>query len=142
MDDFELCFPDHSIAEATLAALQETLLEYELRLNPRKTIVERTPMGFEPEWIHELRDFEFSTNPRGQATDLVRYFDYVTAYFHAAPREHVVKYALARIRALPVLVPNWDLYQSLLVQAVTAEPGAISAYIDALMNCQSPRACD
>ena len=40
MDDFEFYFADPSAAEAGLAVLQETLLEFELRLNPRKTTIE------------------------------------------------------------------------------------------------------
>lgn len=135
MDDFELYFPDPSAAENGLAVLQELLLEFELRLNPRKTTVEQAPIGIEPEWVHVFRHFRFSQKPGPQAKDLIRYFDYITKYVRENPREHIVKYALACIRDLPVHTNNWDLYQSLLAAAVTVERGAVGTYIDILIHC-------
>jgi len=133
MDDFELYYADPTAAEHGLALLQETLLEYELRLNPRKTTVEQAPLGIEPEWVHVFRNFSFSSKQRTQAKDLIRYFDALTKYLRENPKDHIVKYALARIRELPVHNANWNLYQALLANAVTVEPGAVDNYIDILI---------
>lgn len=135
MDDFEFYFTDPSAAERGLAALHETLLEFELRLNPRKTSIEQAPIGIEPEWVHVFRNFGFSMSPGPQSRELIRYFDALTHYIRSNPREHVVKYALARLQTLAVHARNWDLYQSLLAGAVTVEPGAIQTYINILVRC-------
>lgn len=134
MDDIELFFPDPSAAETGLARLQEALLEFELRLNPRKTTVEQAPIGIEPEWVHVFRHFSFSSKASPQAKEMIRYFDNLTKYFLENPREHVVKYALARIQSLPIHASNWDLLQSLLAGTVTVEPGAIQTYLAILVH--------
>jgi hypothetical protein len=134
MDDFELYFDDPSAAEQGLAVLQEILLEFELRLNPRKTTVEQAPIGIEPEWVHAFRRFTLSSKARPQAKDLIRYFDLLTKYVREYPTEHVVRYALARIRDLQIPIGNWPLYQSLLAGAVTVEPGATQTYIEILVR--------
>jgi hypothetical protein len=135
MDDFEFYFADPSAAESGLALLQETLLEFELRLNPRKTTIEQAPIGIEPEWVHIFRNFTFSLKPQPQSKDLIWYFDHLTKSVRDNPREHVVKYALARLQNLPIHANNWDLYQSLLAGAVTVEPGAVQTYIRILIRC-------
>jgi Reverse transcriptase (RNA-dependent DNA polymerase) len=135
MDDFELYFAHPSAAENGLAVLQEMLLDFELRLNPHKTTVEQAPIGIEHEWVHVFRNFIFSPRPRPQSRDLIRYFDCLTKYVREYPKEHIVKYALARLQKLPVAPENWVLYQSLLATAVTVEPGAIQTYILLLIRC-------
>ncbi len=95
VDDFELCFRDHASAEHALAVLQEQLLEFELRLNPRKTGLHVPPINFEPEWIAELRRFGIR-NTSGQRGDLVAYFDLITKYLLSHPSEHVSKYGIKR----------------------------------------------
>lgn len=137
MDDFELYFNDPSGAERGLATVQETLLEYELRLNPRKTNVEQLPIGIEPEWVHGFRNFSFAGKQKSQAKDLIRYFDVLTEYFRENPKEHIVRYALARIQRFPIHATNWALYQSLLAAAVTVEPGAVQIYCEILGYCVS-----
>lgn len=137
IDDFEFCFGDHSSAERALATLQEILLEYELRLNPRKTKVDQSPIRFEQEWIYTLRDFRFSSSPKGQLRDLLGYFDSVTHLHKALPQDHIVKYALARLRGFQVDPSNWEVFQSLLASAVMTEAGAIQPYLDVLISCQN-----
>jgi hypothetical protein len=137
IDDFEFCFADHSSAETALANLQEILLQYELRLNPRKTKVDQSPIRFEPEWVYVLRDFQLSSAPKAQGKDLLKYFDAISEFHRALPQDHVVKYALARLRAFSVDAANWEVYQALLASAVAIEPGAIQPYLDVLFNCQS-----
>lgn len=137
MDDFEFCFADHSSAEGALATLQEILLEYELRLNPRKTKVDQSPIRFEPEWIYALRSSRFSSSAKGQVRDLLEYFDSVTHFHKILPQDHIVKYALARLRGFQVDPSNWSVYQSLLASAVTIESGAIQPYLDVLISCQN-----
>ncbi len=140
-DDFEFSFPQSSEAEKTLAVLQEVLLAYELRLNPRKTSVRLPPMEFEATWVREVRAFHFRKSASGQAGDLIGYFDLITEYMTKRPDEHVAKYAVSRLvedRFVP-RPSNLILYQSLLCQIATAEPGSIREVLMSLIHVSSQR---
>ncbi len=139
IDEYQLAFTERSQAEDAFALLQQVLLESELRLNPRKTSISDLPAEFEPEWILELRAFRFRNSIRGQANDLVRYFDYVTRYLEAHPNEHIAKYAIARLRTFAVLPQNQELFESLLCQAAAFEPAAIREVLQALYYAQANR---
>jgi hypothetical protein len=138
-DDFEFSFSQFSDAESMLAVLQEVLLGYELRLNPRKTSVRLPPIEFEAEWVREIRAFRFRKTASGQAGDLIGYFDLITEYMTGRPDEHVAKYAISRL-VDDKFVPrpsNLVLYQSLLCQIATAEPGSIREVLMSLIHVSS-----
>ena len=135
VDDFELCFKDHSAAEHGLAVLQELLLEFELRLNPRKTALHVPPISFEPEWISELRRFKIRTTS-GQRGDIVAYFDLITKYLLAYPNEHVSKYAVKRFLHFTPAPQNLGILQSLLCSIGIAEPGSIKEVVESLFFLQ------
>jgi len=136
MDEFELSFDDRGKAEEALAAMQAILLQYELRLNPLKTKISDLPVEFEPEWIAEIRAFSIRTSPIGQASDLLRYFDYITRYLSDFPNEHVVKYGIGRLRDFQLDLANQGLFQSLICQAIAVEPGAIREALEAIYNAE------
>ena len=141
-DDYEFPFQQQSDAEAMLASLQEVLLGYELRLNPRKTSVRMPPIEFESEWVRDTRAFRFRKSARGQAGDLIGYFDLITEYMRKLPDEHVAKYAVSRL-VESKFVPrptNFELYQSLLCQIATAEPGSIREVLMSLIYIGSNKA--
>src|SRR5205823_1925415 len=94
-DDYEFVFAQLSDAESALAKLQEVLLRYELRLNPRKTTLHSPPVEFESEWVRDIRLFTFRPNVRGEASDLIAFFDLITTFMVKLPNEHVVKYAIS-----------------------------------------------
>jgi hypothetical protein len=135
-DDYELPCSQLAEAEAMLADLQEVLLGYELRLNPRKTSVQLPPIEFESEWVREIRAFDFRTTASGEAIDLIGYFDLVTKHRMARPDEHIAKYAITRL-VDKKFVPhdhNLLLFQSLLCQIATAEPGSIREVMVSLIH--------
>jgi len=132
VDDFELCFRDHASAEHALAVLQEQLLEFELRLNPRKTGLHVPPINFEPEWIAELRRFGIR-NTSGQRGDLVAYFDLITKYLLSHPSEHVSKYGIKRFNRFIPDPRNLNLLQSLLCHIAVAEPGSVKEVVESLL---------
>jgi hypothetical protein len=132
IDEFELLVAGRGEADHLLANLQQVLAEFELRVNPRKTSISELPVEFEPDWIAEFRRFTFRTPAIGQANDLIRYFDRITHYLGKRPNEHVVKYALARIRTLKAHPANSALFQSLVCQAATFEPGAVREAVQIL----------
>jgi len=141
-DDYEFPFHQPAEAESMLASLQAVLLEYELRLNPRKTSVQMPPIEFESEWVRDTRAFRFRNTASGQAGDLIGYFDLITQYMRRLPDEHVAKYAISRLvdsKFVP-LPSNRELYQSLLCQIATAEPGSIREVLMSLIYIGSNRA--
>lgn len=136
IDEYELTFTERAQAEEAFAELQHVLLQYELRLNPRKTKISDLPAEFVPEWVSELRRFRFRNSAIGQANDLIRYFDLMTTYLASRSNEHVVKYGIARLRTFQPHASNRDLFQSLLCQCIAFEPGAIREAIEALYYSQ------
>jgi hypothetical protein len=132
VDDFELCFPDIAQADHALAVLQQELLEFELRLNPRKTAIHTPPIAFEPEWVGELRRFHIRNNS-GQAGDLVSYFDHMTKFLLEHPNEHVSKYGLQRMKTFTPRPENLRLCTSLLCQIGVAEPGSIREVVESIL---------
>jgi hypothetical protein len=138
-DDYEFAFSQLSEAESALATLQEVLLGYELRLNPRKTALHSPPIEFEVEWVREIRPFAFRRTVSGEAGDLIGYFDLITEHMLKSPNEHVAKYALSRLvdSNYAPFPQNVELYQSLLCQVATAEPGSIREVLQSLIFVSS-----
>jgi len=139
VDDFTLAFPDYASAEKALAILQEELLQFELRLNPRKTSVRMSPVCLEPEWVSELRKFEIRNNS-GQRGDLIAYFDLMTQFLLMHPNDHVSKYGLQRFKQFQPRPANVPLYQSLLCHIGVVEPGSIREVVLALFFLRSNNA--
>jgi hypothetical protein len=125
MDDYELGFKSLSEAESCLAVLQEVLSEYELTLNPKKTGIDERPTEMEPSWVSTLRRFELSQKYGGQANDIIAYFQTAFSLAREYPEDHVLKYAMARLRSIKVDPRNWPLFHQLLMQGVATEAGAI-----------------
>jgi len=100
------------------------------------------PIEFESEWVRDTRGFTFRNTTSGQAGDLIGYFDLITQYMRRLPDEHVAKYAISRL-VESKFVPNQsnrELYQSLLCQIATAEPGSIREVLMSLIYIGSNRA--
>jgi len=133
MDEFEMSFADFSSAETALAELQHVLADFELRLNPRKTRIDDSPFGFETEWVREIRSFQFSVSPTKYGNELCRYFDLVFSHAKAFPQEHVVRYAISRLRPTKIDPSNWALYQQLISHATIHELPVVDQYITNLL---------
>ncbi len=134
IDDYELSCSDMAPAEAALAALQGTLLEFELRVNPRKTEIKVAPLKFDPVWVSELRALRFRNSASGRAGDLIRYFDQLSEFLANHPTDHVAKYGLARLRGVDPSAQNAGLLTALICQTVTASPGSIREGVEILVN--------
>lgn len=133
-DDYEfLCrSPDES--EELISHLQDTLYEFELRLNPGKTKVYEVPVRLDEQWISTLKHMDISPNAREEAAELIRYFDSVGDYVREHPEKHVMKFALGRLRKRPTNRENWNLFQSLLGQAIISDSSAISQFVAVLTH--------
>ncbi|MEX2153689.1 MAG: RNA-directed DNA polymerase [Gemmatimonadaceae bacterium] len=123
MDDYELPLASRGEAESALDALQVALAEYGLALNPLKTRIVELPHGFDQSWKVPIRAMQFRWPPAEQATDLVAFFDVAFGVAQDHREKSAVGYALDRLDNQFIHPNNWELYQSLLLQAVTVEPG-------------------
>lgn len=117
VDDYEFAFSTFSEAESCLAELQESLSDFELNLNPRKTCIKELPQPSESPWVTELRRHTFSKNSSSQNYSVIEYFDRAFDLFRQYPDEYVLKYAIARLGHLCLWPAAWDLAFPYLCQA-------------------------
>lgn len=136
IDDYELTFSTRSNAEFALGYLQEVMSEFELALSAEKTSLIELPSTIEPEWTRDLRDYAMRPVGKGQATDIVGFFDRAYLLARLNPGKNVLAYAIGRLRSVVIAPTNWQLYQDLLFQAVLAEPGTIVPALRELQEYQ------
>ncbi len=132
IDDFEFCFYTFSEAEEFLAILQGLLNEYELQLNPAKTRIEDLPLPIDNTWTSEIRLMNFRSNPRSQHFDLIWFFDRTVELAKRFPKDGVIRYAISRTISTNIDPHNWNLFQELLLETTTSEPGSLKFTIDSL----------
>ena len=130
MDDYEFGCSTYADAEYILAVLQEVMNDYELQLNPNKTSIIELPEAIESNWASELRIFNIRGDVNSQKYDLIRYFNRSFELSKLFPRQPVLKYAVSRLIAETIKKENWELFQHLLYQSATSEPGTLSFVID------------
>jgi hypothetical protein len=105
--------------------LQALLSEYELALNAAKTTIYSLPLQLQEPWISELGHFALRTREKAQHTDLLRYFDRAFELARNYPSEGVLKYAVGKAANLDVHQGNRILFQDLLLQCASVEPGCL-----------------
>lgn len=138
MDDFEIGFNSYASAESALAAIQQILNEFELQLNPSKTKIVDLPAPIESPAISELRIFDFTEHDwRTQRYELIRYFNRAFELAATSPQDPILKYAISRMDGERVEALNWSLYQNLILQCGSAEPGTLQFVIDQLAYYRS-----
>lgn len=137
VDDYGCGFRSLSDAEAVLNQLQQLVAESQLELNPRKTFISTLPIEVEAKWVPHLRLFPFHRSSAGaQSTELLSYFGRVFELFKENPSEAIIRYSVRRMRSVRVHEKNWGLYENLLLQCATVEPGTTSAVIGELYRYQ------
>jgi Reverse transcriptase (RNA-dependent DNA polymerase) len=125
IDDYELTFNTLAEAERVQGVLQALLSEYELALNAAKTTIYSLPLQLQEPWISELGHFALRTREKAQHTDLLRYFDRAFELARNYPSEGVLKYAVGKAANLDVHQGNRILFQDLLLQCASVEPGCL-----------------
>jgi hypothetical protein len=125
IDDYELSFDTLADAERVRGVLQELLSDYELALNAAKTTIHELPLQLQEPWVSELGHFDLRAEKRGQHTDLLRYFDRAFELARSHRVAGVLRYAVGKAANLVVLLENRPLFQDLLLQCATVEPGCL-----------------
>ena len=136
-DDYELQFATLADAEAALSALQETLDDFHLVLNPAKTRIRELPEPIERPWVGPLRRWPISPSRGRESYDLIAFFDRVFEQAGRFPDESVVAYAVGRLNRRRIHPANWLLFQQLLMHATTVEPGVLPRVIPLLDRARS-----
>lgn len=131
-DDYEFSFKRYGDAEEVLATIQGLLSDYGLQLNPAKTRICEPPQPMEMPWVLEVRDFDFRQHQSGAKQRIIRFFDQVFARKSQQKDSYVLAYAISRVEQEHWLPEQWDLIQSLLLQATNSEPSAIQQLVTAM----------
>jgi Reverse transcriptase (RNA-dependent DNA polymerase) len=132
IDDYELAFPSRAAAEEAQALIEDALAEYELAINPAKTVVLELPQPFQETWTHELATFSIRSDKSSQTlTDLIALFSRAAGM--ARRLSGPLKYALLRSRAANITDRDiWRPFQNLIWSAVSAEPTTMATALDVL----------
>lgn len=125
IDDYEFGLKTHDEANELLSVIRAALKEYELAVNEQKTGIIALPVPIEETWVAELRSFNIRNEPKKQKIDLIRYFDKSFDLVGQHPQEHILNYAIQRLRGEKIDSQNWGLVQSYLLQCVMVETGTL-----------------
>lgn len=125
VDDYYLYFKTYHEAEFALSRFHSILKEYELEVNPNKTEIVQLPEMLESLWVSDLRLYQFRNSVQAQRSDLISYFSKAYDYSKKFPDESVLKYAVKAIQQLTVYPDNWNLYESLILRSIIAEPSIL-----------------
>jgi len=133
IDDIGCGFGTIAEAEETLGLLQNLVGDLQLQLNPRKTRIVELPSDLEAPWVPHLRLFTFRELSKGtQQTDLLSYFGRAFELAAISREEAILRYSVQRMRSVNIVEKNWALYESLLLQCLSVEPGTAPAVIGEL----------
>lgn len=133
IDDIACGFRTIAEAEETLGQLQHLAGELQLQLNPKKTRITELPSELEASWVPHLRLFAFRSLSAGaQQTDLLSYFGRAFELAASNREEAILRYSVQRLRSVNIVEKNWALYESLLLQCLSVEPGTAPAVIGEL----------
>jgi len=141
VDDYFLYFKTYADAEKGKTILQGFLREYELELNPSKERIVELPEIIESEWKTAIRSFRFRTDKTLQRADLITFFDLSFTYARKYPDDVVLAYAVAKLRGLFAKLhrSNWEIFQSLLLNAIVLEPKVVNQVVHTLLYITETR---
>ena len=134
-DDYELVFRTYREAEEAKSALQFVLLDFGLHLNALKTELVELPTRTATDWWLYVREFSFETK-RDVRSKVIEFFDQAFQCKRVAPNEYVLAYAIGRIEKEKWTPRAWGVIESLLHQALGAEPSASHKFVRALVKAQ------
>ena len=139
VDEYERGFRTRGEAESTLSILRTILRDYELGLNADKTEIIELPVRIESKWVPKLRSFPFRDTLQAQATDLMTYFDLAFELAREHPKDHILKYSIARLSPRDdiknaVDSSNWQLLQNFLFQCLMVETGTFLPILEILIQ--------
>ncbi|TKJ83654.1 hypothetical protein PaeCFBP13512_22645 [Paenibacillus sp. CFBP13512] len=135
VDDFYLYFKTYSEAQIALSTLHQIIKDLELELSPEKTHIIELPYLVEPKWTLELRIMQKKLETNDFSDDeILIYFSRAFELSKQYPNESVLKYAISEIADLQIKVNSWEMYESLLYNAMVVEPSILSTATEILLG--------
>jgi hypothetical protein len=122
IDDFELSFATQAEAEHAHHTLEACLADFELALNPKKTVIRELPLPLEAPWVTKLKRAKPRSPAAQQAADLVILFDIAIGLHKDYPGEAVLQFAISLLRYEVIESQNWQLFQRLIMLCSLPEP--------------------
>ncbi len=129
-DDVYFYFTNREEAEKGLKTLQYILTDFQLSINEEKTDITKFPSTFDENWVTQISSYKFRNNikkeetarAREQKTDIERYFRLALYYANEYPEDAVLEYAMRRVKNVPIMNENWNLFESLILKAAILNP--------------------
>ena len=122
VDDFYFYFKTLAELEKAKSIVQATIKQYELELNPLKLKIAELPSVTVEPWVTQLRTFKFATHPKSQKPELIEYFNLAFDFTAKYPDDYVLPYAIPRLQFITIEESNFELFESLLLKSLMAEP--------------------
>ena len=116
VDDMLIGLKDTETEAGILSGLSLALYDFELEINPEKTLTLGMGFAHSPEWINYIRTYKINSKPGSQRGDLDSFFEQAIYLADAIPRENVLLYAVRRATNFPIDPSNlahlvrWMLY--------------------------------
>jgi hypothetical protein len=129
-DDVYFYFSSREEAEKGLKTLQYILTDFQLSINEEKTGITKFPSTFDENWVIQISSYKFRNNikkekivrAREQRTDIERYFRLALYCANEYPEDAVLEYAIKKVKNVPIMDENWNLFESLVLKAALLNP--------------------
>jgi len=125
VDDFYLFFEDYSEAVLALNKLNNSLSEYELKMNGPKTKIIPCEKLMEDAWTHSFSDYELSPEKIKQRRQLTHYFDIAFSTAEREPEQNVMQFAIRKMQSEIIKKDNWPVFEAFLLRSALAYPNTI-----------------
>ena len=133
IDDFYFYFKTLADLEKAKSVVQTIIKNYELELNPLKIKIAELPSVTLEPWVTNLRTFKFGGNPKSQKHELMEYFNLAFDFSEKYPNDYVLPYAIPRFQFITVDNSNYELFESLLLKSLMAEPKIVRNVLSLLL---------
>lgn len=134
VDDYYLFFNYKEEAEECLTFIRKTVSDFELELNNEKTQILEIPFEIEPNWIYKIRTFKLRESIEERKNDVISYFNLVFDLSKKHNSDSVVKYGIKRSTSFNISPGVWEVYESLLLQALSYDSRCIQEAIEIILK--------
>ncbi len=120
-DDYECYCETEEKAEMFIMHIEQELRKYLLNLNVKKVKIEKLPLGYQTEWIVELKNRLPPRENLLKRREMANFFDYAINLQNRHPDGNILKYA-ARSLTSKIDESNAEVYLKYLISIVLYNP--------------------
>lgn len=125
VDDFYLFFEDYSEAVLALNKLNNSLSEFELKMNGSKTKIISCEKLMEDAWTHSFSEYELAPDRVKQRRQLTHYFDMAFSMAEKELEQNVMQFAIRKMQSEIIKKDNWPVFEAFLLRSALAYPNTI-----------------